>query len=151
MSYCRFSSDNWKSDVYVYDAGYAYVIHVAGKKRLIAPIPELPIWIGIKLHKFTQAKWDDSTRKFEFPSKFRQVVHKSGFWLITKINWFHNISLNLIPLVDINLPRAGETFERKEISDCIDTLEYLKKLGYNVPKSALKLLRDELTSEQMIN
>ena len=41
MSYCRFSSDNWKSDVYVYhDVSGCYVTHVA-EKRLVGDVPPL--------------------------------------------------------------------------------------------------------------
>ena len=41
MSYCRFSSDNWKSDIYCYEhcQGY-YQIHIA-KKRIKGTIPPL--------------------------------------------------------------------------------------------------------------
>lgn len=41
MSYCRFSSDNCKSDVYVYDGSEGITIHVAAS-RLIGYIPKLP-------------------------------------------------------------------------------------------------------------
>lgn len=34
MSYCRFSSDNWASDVYVYESGTGYQIEVAGSKHV---------------------------------------------------------------------------------------------------------------------
>jgi hypothetical protein len=33
MSYCRWSSDNWKSDVYCYESDKGFVIHVAGRKN----------------------------------------------------------------------------------------------------------------------
>lgn len=41
MSYCRFSSDNWKSDVYVYDGSDGIIIHIASK-RYEGYIPKLP-------------------------------------------------------------------------------------------------------------
>jgi hypothetical protein len=40
MSYCRWSSDNWKCDVYVYEAADGYTIHVAGN-RIIGDVPEI--------------------------------------------------------------------------------------------------------------
>ena len=147
MSYCRFSSDNWKSDVYVYDAGYAKVIHVAGRKRLIAPIPELPASFGIKLVRWSGAKWNDKTRKLEFDSRTKAVVNQIGFWLIGKINWFNHFTLSLIPLVSLKLPHAGETFETITAWECIEKLEYLRELGYNVPQYALDdLLREYIDS-----
>lgn len=39
MSYCRWSSDNFKSDVYVYaDIGGGYTTHVAGR-RVVGDVP----------------------------------------------------------------------------------------------------------------
>lgn len=43
MSYCRWSSDNWKSDVYVYEAKEGFIIHVAGA-RYVGNIPPLLGW-----------------------------------------------------------------------------------------------------------
>lgn len=43
MSYCRFSSDNWKSDVYVYESKEGYVIHIASN-RFAGDIPSLLSW-----------------------------------------------------------------------------------------------------------
>ena len=41
MSYCRFSSDNWKSDVYAYESESGYEIHVAASRH-VGDIPKLP-------------------------------------------------------------------------------------------------------------
>ena len=41
MSYCRFSSANWKSDVYVYDGSEGITIHIASF-RYVGYIPKLP-------------------------------------------------------------------------------------------------------------
>lgn len=41
MSYCRFSSDNWMCDVYVYESERGYEVHVSNN-RYITPIPKLP-------------------------------------------------------------------------------------------------------------
>ena len=42
MSYCRWSSDNWTSDVYVYEScDGGYDVHVA-TKRYVNEIPKLP-------------------------------------------------------------------------------------------------------------
>lgn len=41
MSFCRFSSDNWHSDVYVYESVRGYEIHVAAN-RITGNIPSLP-------------------------------------------------------------------------------------------------------------
>lgn len=41
MSYCRWSSDNWKSDLYVYESDSGFEIHVAAN-RTIGDAPEVP-------------------------------------------------------------------------------------------------------------
>lgn len=41
MSYCRFSSENWTSDVYAYQAEEGFVVHVASS-RLVGDIPSVP-------------------------------------------------------------------------------------------------------------
>lgn len=41
MSYCRFSSDNWKCDIYCYEGGSGFVTHVAGN-RVVGDIPKTP-------------------------------------------------------------------------------------------------------------
>jgi hypothetical protein len=40
MSYCRFSSDNWKSDVCVYESADGFEVHVA-TNRMVGEIPPL--------------------------------------------------------------------------------------------------------------
>ena len=41
MSICRFSSDNWKSDVYIYESECGIELHIASS-RIISDIPKLP-------------------------------------------------------------------------------------------------------------
>lgn len=42
MSYCRFSCDNWKSDVYLYeDCAGGWTLHVA-TNRVVGDVPALP-------------------------------------------------------------------------------------------------------------
>ena len=43
MAYCRFSSDNWDCDVYVYKGVGGYVVHVATYKYTgdIPPLPDI--------------------------------------------------------------------------------------------------------------
>lgn len=40
MSYCRWSSDCWKSDIYCYEAETGYMVHIAAK-RVVSYIPPL--------------------------------------------------------------------------------------------------------------
>ena len=54
MSYCRFSSDNWASDIYCYESDAGFVIHVAGN-RVKGDVPVLPEFESRTLQLFTQA------------------------------------------------------------------------------------------------
>lgn len=55
MSYCRFSSDNYKSDVYVYITDYGYCIELASGRIIAEVLPppsrELPLQEWMLLHK----------------------------------------------------------------------------------------------------
>lgn len=129
MSYCRFSSDNWRSDVYCYEAEEGYVIHVAKYRKVIQPIPDLVgtwfwYWVG-------DCEWE--------------WVKRFGYRLIS---WWHNQiharSLRLIPLRPIHLPKDGETFGYDSAKDCFNRLLALRGIGYYIPQSAIESLREEI-------
>ncbi len=47
MSYCRFSSEHWTSDVYVYESCRGFVIHVAEARHTSSepyPVPPELLW-----------------------------------------------------------------------------------------------------------
>ena len=46
MAICRFSSDNFKSDVYVYESATGWEIHVAGR-RFVQELPEMPSFSAV--------------------------------------------------------------------------------------------------------
>lgn len=50
MSYCRWSSDNWKSDIYAYESDYGYEIHVAGN-RIVGDVPPVDYMADIETVK----------------------------------------------------------------------------------------------------
>lgn len=64
MSYCRWSSDDWKSDIYLYySVSECWVIHIA-KNRIVGDIP--------------------STKEYEFISKeWFQAHHRQSEFLKT--------------------------------------------------------------------
>jgi hypothetical protein len=56
MSYCRWSSDSWKSDLYVYeDVSGGWTIHVAGN-RIIGDVPPLDYSTAEKLGETYRAQ-----------------------------------------------------------------------------------------------
>jgi hypothetical protein len=141
MSYCRFSSMNWRCDVYVYqDVAGVWVTQAAGRRRIFAPIPDLPL---MRLPRFGGTS-NHETRRMDYPSRWhalgaRIVFGFAAFWH----NRIHMASLRLIPLRQITLPFAGETFVEDNPSDCADLLELLRSAGYVVPQDAIDELREE--------
>ena len=141
MSYCRWSSMNWRCDVYVYeDVSGGWTTHIAGNRRLLPPIPDIPInrWPSFG------GKWSCRDRKVIYPSAWHAVAAHAmfgfcSFWH----NWVHMLSLRMIPLVKIGLQCDGMTFNDSTPGDCADQLEYLRRLGYIVPQYAIDALRDE--------
>lgn len=120
MSYCRFSSDDWRSDVYVYhDVGGGWTTHVATHHPVFrTPLPaEVP-----------------------FPNDASQDKQL--------MDWFHRTESVMAMFdeaekVPLDLPHAGETFNDPTPAACADRLESLRELGYHVPQSAIDGLRAE--------
>ena len=145
MSYCRFSSMNWKSDVYVYaDVMGGWTTHVASRKRAIPPIP------GIPIHKLPRlnGKWDKELRKVVYPNRRNRITARilygfTGFWH----RRVHMASLRLIPLRPIGLAHDGESFNDETPGECADRLERLRAMGYQVPEGAIQALREEEAEE----
>lgn len=116
MSYCRFSSDNHRSDVYCYahvDGGW--VVHVAKRRHVgDTPIPEMPgNWHEIGVDSLTSA-------------------------IAAQREW-----LDKARLEPIGLSRDGEDFSVGTPGEAADLLESLRDEGYRVPAYAIEELRRE--------
>jgi hypothetical protein len=121
VSYCRWSSDDWKSDVYVYEDvdGY-WSIHIAGRRVVFAePLPP-PVTLP---HPFTEEQFHAWWERSELVAAIRDRSE----------------------MVDIGLPHVGETFEEPTPGAAADRLAYLRGLGYHVPDGVIKTLREEQT------
>lgn len=139
MSYCRFSSDNWKSDIYCYEGGSHFVTHVASSKRALPAIPDIPFrWVP----KFG-ATWNIGERKAKYPSE----LHRRASWFCMRIwslwHCLHMLSVRIVPLKPIGLPHDGESFSDETASECADRLESLRAIGYHVPQHAIDRLWEE--------
>lgn len=125
MSYCRFSCDNWKSDLYVYaNVSGEWTIHVAGRRR----VGELP----------PEADWDllkpghSAEDMDEFMRQYRRNMD----------------AVESAPMEAIDLPHAGETFNMAGPGEAADKIEELVALGYHCPAGVIEELReDEAESE----
>lgn len=127
MSYARFSSDDWLSDVYTYecdngDAPSDWVTHVAGNRikdedafRALLP-PEEP-----------------------FPEPGDTIG--ASVWYM---RWKIVQELQRVePREYIDLPHAGEVLRDVTPGACANRLESLRALGYRVPQRAIDRLRAE--------
>lgn len=119
MSYCRFSSDNFKSDLYVYEnvAG-CWTVHVAASRHIgdsDCPSITLP---------------DDPDDKDQLDAAMNSYKAQR--------EW-----LKSAKLVPIDLPHAGETFHEPTPGACADRIEKLVALGYHVPTGVVEALREE--------
>lgn len=117
MSYCRWSSDSFRCDLYCYeDASGGWTTHVAGRKRVL-------------------------------PDDVRDA--DAGLLKIDSTEWVrrHNAfmaALDQYPLVDIDLPHAGETFNDATLEEFRERIVWLKGLGYRVPDCVLEAIDQEI-------
>jgi hypothetical protein len=114
MSYCRWSSDNWRSAVYAYehvDGGVS--VHVAARKHVLPGGAE-----------FTRI--DMST-----PETFATTYSKQA------------AELGHATLVPLGLSRDGESFDGLSFREAAELLRSLQAEGYHVPPGVIDTLLDE--------
>lgn len=116
MSYCRWSSDNWKCDLYCYrDASGGYTIYVAARKLKKDIVPQIPEGLIDKSPK----KWLRLHKKQM--AFFETAEHE-----------------------DIGLPFDGKCFNEPTLEEFLERILLLKGIGYNVPDYVVEQIRDEL-------
>ena len=119
MSYCRWSSDDFQCDVYVYEStGDFWSTNVAGRRRIIPPdvLASLPV-----------DNDDDAGSWFARIQALNQ-------WMDANEQAWTDLS---------HLPSAGESFRDDTPGECADRLEALRVEGFNVPQYAIDALREE--------
>lgn len=126
MSYCRWSSDDFRCDVYVYESAHGgYQTHVAANR----------------------ADYDGSNLPEKVELAFPEgAEQKEKEQIAEKYLARHNAVLKLIDnckRVDIGLSRDGESFNDPTPGACADRLDSLKQEGYIVPQYAIDALRAE--------
>ena len=146
MSYCRWSSMNYMSDVYVYaDMAGGWTVHVAKNRRVIPPIPSLVGGrISLAIHRWSGASYDFGSREMVRKSAWRAMVY--ALWLRFAVLWddhLHHRSLDLIPSRPIGLPYDGDSYNPATAGECAEMLQRLREVGYRVPQGAIQALLDE--------
>lgn len=117
MSYCRWSSDDFKCDLYVYEnvAG-CWTIHVAGK-RVVGEVPPFRLPADPQDLEGMERAMADYRAQMDY---LKTAEH-----------------------APIGLPHDGETFHLESPGECADKCEELAALGYNVPSWVVPELRTE--------
>lgn len=114
MSYCRWSTDDFQCDLYIYaDVAGGYTIHVAGNKIVFTePLPP-----HVDLTEDPEA-WVARYRK----------VHEM---------------IEASERVPLGLPHDGDCFHLDTAAEAADKVEELVALGYRCPEDVAPALRSE--------
>lgn len=118
MSYCRFSCDDGKSDVYVYESDAGWVTHVASH-RIVGHLRAPPPIPAVEASADARTAWTRAYQKY-------------------------NRALDAKPRAPIGGPHDGETFTDHSAGACLRRLLNLSSDGYHVPAHALKALAEEV-------
>jgi hypothetical protein len=122
MSYCRWSSDHWRCDVYCYaNVSGAWTTHVAAR-RIVGEVPHESAWADFLAEKITPA---DFARMYGEQMRF----------------------LKTATMVLIGLPFDGESFDDEGPMGMHARLTELKAIGYNVPEHVFAELLAEAKTE----
>jgi hypothetical protein len=119
MSYCRWSSDDFGCDVYVYeDVSGGWTTHVA-RFKVLGEIPKIPPMTG-----------DPAWPELFLPAYNAQMAY-----------------LETAQRAPIDLAHDGESFNDPTPGQCAERLQWLCELGYKVPQYAIDELREEQEAE----
>lgn len=115
MSYCRWSSMNFWSDVYTYPhVDGTWTTHVAESRYVGTPPDDtLPMIGKVSREEFLRLSRERSA-------------------------WFDAAEHQ-----DIGLPHDGKTFKDPDPATCAETLKMLRGAGYHVPQFAIDALLEE--------
>lgn len=119
MSYCRWSSDGFGCDVYVYeDVSGGFTCHVAAKK--ITNLQDAPkVGSILNLDEKGRDEW--------------LVRHRA------KMDWLENNAIR----ENIGLPYDNQSFNVDTATEMAERLVELKNMGYQVPDYAIEALFEE--------
>lgn len=118
MSYCRWSSDNWRCDLYCYeDVNGGWTTHVAGRRR----VGEIP------------------------PDRFDDFIDKKiTAEEYAELHRIHMDAVGACEMVEINFPHAGETFNDATLEEFKERLLWLRSIGYQFPDYVLEVVDREI-------
>lgn len=121
MSLCRWSSDDFRCDLYIYEAEGGWECHVASKRRVWEP-PEGTTGLAMLAGRIPSDEWMDRYDRY----------HKA---------------LDAAPLEPVRSAWAGESFTGMSIRELAATVEMLADDGCRFPESVLDDVREMLAEE----
>lgn len=128
MSYCRWSSDDWQCDVYVWaDVDGGYRTEVAGRRHTWDV--ELPSPVSLSVGEAgsdERSAWANAW--VERSVAIQRLMDDESNW-----HW-----------TDLPVPEGGTSYWHDTAAECADNLERLREAGFNVPQSAIDSLRQEV-------
>jgi hypothetical protein len=117
MSYCRWSTDDYRCDLYVYESDDGFHTHVAGRRHVLAV--ELPPPVDI-------------TKNVDgYVARHRALMD----------------ALENATLEPIGGPHDGESFIDSTAKECAERVEALRAAGYRCPDDVVAVLLSEHTGE----
>lgn len=122
MSYCRWSSDNWKCDLYCYeDVNGGWSTHVAGN-RIVGEVPPVDMRLLI-----------------EGDAENWQIQYRNQHAFLDKCK-----------REPITLPHAGESFNDATLESFRNRVSTLKELGYHVPDFVFDEIDEEIAGQSAL-
>jgi len=118
MSYCRWSSDDFRSDLYVYEAADGFVVHVASR-RYVYPDGVMPPDMDVKVG---DPGW-------------------AGAW--AERNMEVQKIIDTLDLEQITLEQAGESFYGLDAEEAAVKVAELRAIGFYVPKGVEESILEE--------
>lgn len=119
MAYCRFSTDDFQCDLYLYESCYGgYQAHIAARRPVYQG--ELPPQVPIE----DTANWWNRHQQV-------LLLHQQA------------------ELVAIELPYAGESFGTETAAEMLARLHELRALGYSFPDYVLVALAADAADEEL--
>ena len=120
MSYCRWSTENFKCDLYVYEGSHAWVIHVAGN-RIVSEITDADLVLAKWMNEPTRDRWNAVVAAREKQRK----------------------ELDTATREPLNYGCEGDHYDLESPAECADKIEELVAMGYYCPQWVIDQLREE--------
>lgn len=127
MSYCRFSSMDWRCELYCYESDYGWETHVASSKHVLPDgFPSTSaIW-----RKFDAAATDDE----------RKAI--LGEYVAASVR--QGEMLDGAEMEPIGKPFDGQSFTDRDLESFRDTLIMLRSAGYVFPETLIEDVEEEM-------